>query len=107
MVLKRIECGKESTARSFIGALLCRKTGLVNSVIDILVNERRDLRMLRFKIGREQIDSRISKLPEDIVEHSADVIFGIVYDLPLLLIPKHWNRDAPVEPGICSFISLG
>ena len=62
--------------------------------------------MLAFDVLREQIDLAIAEGVENVVEHPANVVLGIVDDLACLLVPKYRNSDAAIKVSIRGDVCL-
>ena len=62
--------------------------------------------MLGFDVLGKQVDLAPAQRREGIIEHPANVIFGIVDDPPGFLVPQHRHRDATVKTRIGGHISL-
>ena len=62
--------------------------------------------MLAFDVLREQIDLAIAEGVENVVEHPANVVLGIVDDSACLLVPKHRNSDAAIKVWIRGDVCL-
>src|SRR6266480_8163620 len=72
-----------------ISRLSRRKSCLIDSAVHIFIKKRTQAVLLSGKVGWKQIDRTVSQRTKHAVEHSANIILGVVDDLPGLFIPEH------------------
>ena len=93
-------------ARSLVNFLRGSKACAINAVVHFFVNEFGKRGLFGGDVFGEKVGAFISEFVEGVVEHFANVVFGIIDDLVGLLVPQNWNRDASVEFRIRCQISF-
>src|SRR5207247_9964607 len=104
--LQLIERSEQRPTSPLVRALSGCEARFVNAVVHPILNESRELGVLAFDVLREQIDLEIAEGVENVVEHPANVVLGIVDDLACLLVQKYRNSDAAIQASIRWDVSL-
>src|SRR5439155_5043765 len=93
-LFKLIERFKNSATSSFVWLLARGETGAVDTVVYVVVQKTRELRVLGVDFFRKKIQIFVSgKVVEHIVEHATDVVLAIIDDPARFLVPDNRHRD--------------
>src|SRR5205814_10417379 len=87
-------------------ALAGGEARFVNAVVHPIVNESCEPGVLAFDVLRKQIDLAIAEGVENVVEHPANVVLGIVDDSACLLVSTSRISEAAVEVSIRGDVCL-
>src|SRR6185437_3363426 len=104
--LDPIERAEERRNRLLIGLLARGEAGLVDAVVDRVVNARVDRIDIAGEIARIKVRARVGEGGEGAVEHADDIGRFVVDDGALLLVPQDRHAGAPVGVRIGALIDL-
>src|SRR5215831_448200 len=94
-LLKFVERLKKSATGTLVGRLARGETGSVDAVIDVVVKEIGELRVLGLDLVREKIQVFVPReVVKHGVEHRTDVVLAVIDDSFRYLVPEHGHRDA-------------
>src|SRR5262249_24806768 len=104
--LQFVERHKETPTGILIGALPGCKACTINAVVYVIVDELRKSCLFLDEIVREELCTLAAQSAKGAGEHTAYVIFGVVYDTMRFFIPKHGDGDAACEIAVGCVVGL-